>query len=220
MICNNERKYDDMREENNPTPEAKTQDGPEQEPQVPLPRIYVASLTDYNHAVLHGAWIDLDGDQDRLWQQVNTMLEASPTARRYGERAEEWAIHDYEQFGPLHLGEHDDLNQLNALAGHVARHGPAFLAWAQHQDLQQAGADDAAERFEDAYQGHHNSPEAYGEQLLDDFDVDIEQIEDIPTILQPYIKIDVEALVRDMELSGEIDITGDPDGGIYVFWTF
>lgn len=41
-----------------------------------MPRIYVASLADYNAGVLHGAWIDAT-DADTIQDEVNAMLRAS-----------------------------------------------------------------------------------------------------------------------------------------------
>ena len=50
-----------------------------------MPSIYVAPLSDYNNGILHGVWIDFDKCNDALdvWQAVNTMLAASPSANIY-----------------------------------------------------------------------------------------------------------------------------------------
>ena len=53
------------------------------------PRIYVASLSDYNNGILHGTWIDADPDPDVMQDSIDQMLVRSPTARRYDEPAEE-----------------------------------------------------------------------------------------------------------------------------------
>src|SRR5260370_37719316 len=75
------------------------------------PRIYAASLGDYNAGRLHGAWLNAAVDIDELSAGVHAMLAASPTPR-----AEEWAIHDYEGFGPVRLGEYEDLTTVAHLA--------------------------------------------------------------------------------------------------------
>ena len=41
-------------------------------------RIYVADLAAYNAGHLHGAWIDTCDDVSDIWEQINTMLAASP----------------------------------------------------------------------------------------------------------------------------------------------
>jgi hypothetical protein len=90
------------------------------------PRIYVADLAAYNAGILHGTWIDLDashanvGDLDTA---IETML--AEGARRHGAETcsavhEEFAIHDYEGFGPVPVGEYDSLDGVLA---HVARMG-------------------------------------------------------------------------------------------------
>lgn len=82
-----------------PNTEASPRDGPEREPaanerQQRLGRvaIYAASLSDYNNGILHGAWIDADEDVERMSGEITEMLADSPTTKRYGEPAEEWAI--------------------------------------------------------------------------------------------------------------------------------
>ena len=41
------------------------------------PRIYVASLSDYNNGILHGAWIDAAQDADDIRTEVSAMLRES-----------------------------------------------------------------------------------------------------------------------------------------------
>ena len=70
------------------------------------PRIYVACLASYNAGILHGEWIDAT-DADTIREAIQEMLKRSPTPG-----AEEWAIHDYEGFGPLRLSEFEDLGPI------------------------------------------------------------------------------------------------------------
>jgi antirestriction protein len=172
------------------------------------PRIYAASLSDYNAGHLHGTWIDAAVDIDELWAGVQAMLAASPTPG-----AEEWAIHDYEGFGPVHLGEYEDLTTVAQIARGIAEHGPAFAHWAALIDTTDT---DELARFDDTYLGEYESIEAYAEALLDDLGYPdlIERAS--PEHLQPYVHLDVEAFARDLELSGDIT-TSDTDGGVYVF---
>ena len=60
------------------------------------PRIYVASLADYNSGRLRGRWIDADQPAEAIREQIVEMLAESNEPI-----AEEWAIHDYENFGDL-----------------------------------------------------------------------------------------------------------------------
>lgn len=93
------------------------------------PRIYVASLTDYNHLEYHGAWIDADQDPEDIHEEVQAMLKESPMAQRYGEVAEEWAIHDYEGFFGVEISEHDSFERVSKIARLLAGERPAVAAY-------------------------------------------------------------------------------------------
>lgn len=123
-------------------------------------RIYAASLADYNNGRLHGRWIDADQDADGIAADIAAMLAESPTPH-----AEEWAIHDYEGFGPVRIGEHVPVEQIATLAAGIDEHGPAFAAWVNNV----GDIDEAADNFEDAYQGDwYESLAEYAEQLVDE----------------------------------------------------
>jgi antirestriction protein len=203
-----------MSDEQSPNPEAAAI--PEQAEQSGL-RLYVASLTDYNHGVLHGRWIDLDGDQEAMWSQVQDMLAASPTARQSGSPAEEWAIHDSEGFGGTTIDEFESLDQLSAIAGRAVEHGQPFMAWAGLVGIDVASSDEATERFEDSYWGQFDSAEEFGETLIEATGFHLDELPGIPESIRPYVSIDVAGWVRDMRLNGEIEIA-DAERGIYVFF--
>ena len=131
------------------TPEAE-----EAEPRA-APRIYVASLTDYNAGILHGEWIEASDDAETMQDGIDSMLAASPTTRRYGDISEEWAIHDYEGFGQLRISEYEPLSKIAALASGITEHGMAFTAWAEY-----SGSDsEQLEGFDDHYLGEWDSVE-------------------------------------------------------------
>jgi antirestriction protein len=180
---------------------------PEAKPRVP-PRIYVASLSDYNAGRLHGVWLDADDDEGTLHEGVHAMLDASPEPH-----AEEYAIHDYENFGPLRLGEFDSLDSVCRIGRGIAEHGMAFAHWAS---LVGSGNVDALEHFEDAYLGHYDDLEAYGDSLIDDFGIREVLEEAVPQHMACFVHVDAAAFGRDLDLSGDIT-TSAGDGGIYVF---
>lgn len=172
------------------------------------PRIYVASLSDYNDGRLHGTWLHADVEPDELADGINTMLARSPTPG-----AEEWAIHDHEGFVPLHLGEYEDLATVSQLGRGIAEHGAAFAHWAAI-----CGTSDPDElaRFDDVYLGHWNSVEAYAEELLDDLGIEELLEREVPEHLQAYVTVDVDGFARDLEYSGDITAS-DGDHGVYIF---
>ncbi len=180
---------------------------PEKDPDT-VPRLYVASLSDYNAGRLHGRWIDAAQDGDEVWAEVEVMLKASPEPF-----AEEWAIHDYEGFGPLRLGEYEDLPTVAKVARAIVEYGPAYAHWASIVGIHDP---DDLERFEDVFLGHAESVEAYAEELLDELGY-LELIErSLSEHLQPYVRFDVAGFARDLELSGDMT-TSEGEGGVYVF---
>jgi antirestriction protein len=171
------------------------------------PRIYVASLSDYNAGILHGEWIDAVGEPDELQTAVTEMLDRSPTPG-----AEEFAIHDYEGFGHYRVGEYDALDWISRIARGVSEHGLAFTAWAE-----QCGHDeDRLDRFDDCYFGDWQSVETYAEELLADLGYEQAIEAAVPEWLQPYVKIDTEAFARDLELSGDV-LPVEHEGGVWIF---
>lgn len=171
-------------------------------------RVYVASLSDYVDGLLHGAWIDADGDPEELAEHVQEMLARSPMPG-----AEEYAIHDYEGFGPLRLEEYEDLATISQLGQGITEHGPAFAHWASICGTSER---DEMARFDDVYLGHWDSVEAYAENLLDDLGLDRLIEESVADSLQAYVTIDTEGFARDLEYSGDVT-SSEGDNGVYLF---
>lgn len=174
-------------------------------PTVPS-RVYVASLSDYNDGRLHGAWIEAAQEPNDLHDEVEAMLHASPLPG-----AEEWAIHDYEGFGPLPLSEYESLERVSQLAQGIALHGEAFAAFAAHED-----ADLSESSFEARYQGRWDSLGAYAEDLLDQLGA-TEILESLPEWLGRYVSLDIEQFGRELEMGGDIETVRSSDGGVFVF---
>jgi antirestriction protein len=168
------------------------------------PRIYVASLADYNAGRLHGRWIAANQEPETLWEEINEML-----AESMEPLAEEWAIHDYEGFGPLRLSEYESIERISTLARGIAEHGRAFAHWA---DYLGPGQDDDLDRFEENYRGHWSSTTEFAESFLDDIGVQLDSLVDEQW--QPYVTFDLDAFARD--LSFDFHVSED-DEGVYVF---
>ena len=162
------------------------------------PRIYVASLSDYNAGRLHGVWIEADQDVSDIQEAVDDMLKDSREMI-----AEEYAIHDYEGFGPLHISEWDSLETVATIAEAIAEHGDAFAHYAEDRgDIKEA-----AESFEDAYIGEWPSMAEYVAEYF-------ESTHDIPSDLAPYI--DYESIARDWETDG-YNTARAKNGNVYIF---
>jgi antirestriction protein len=198
-----EREQPNEHEGNQSSPE---QSGtPEQEAEV-TPRIYVASLPDYNNGRLHGAWIGADADPADIHHAIAQMLERSPA-----EGAEEFAIHDFDGFSPWQPGEFESIVTVSTVAQGIAAHGLAFAHWAE---IAGTSDPDLLDRFEDAYLGHWASVEEYATDLADNVGLWTEGV--APDSLSQYVRFDYEAFARDLELSGDIT-TSEGDGGVYIF---
>jgi antirestriction protein len=177
------------------------------------PRVYVASLSDYNNGILHGDWLDAAQEPAELQEGIDAILATSPTTKYYGEPAEEWAIHDDEGFGALRIGEYTGIERISRLAMGIVEHGPAFATWAAYVG---ETSDDLLEQFEDRYQGEWDTVEAYADYLLDELDAH-RVVNEAPEWLQPYLKLDVEGFARDLEMGGDVITDERPDGGIWVW---
>ena len=173
----------------------------------PEPRIYVASLADYNNGRLHGDWIDAAQDPDGLQADIHSMLRRSPTPG-----AEEYAIHDYEGFGPLRLSEYESLETISRIATGIATHGEAFAALATI-----LGTDDepGLSRFQDHYLGHYPDIEAFARHIAEELGYE-DELQKLPEHLQPYVSIDYQAVARDMEM--ELHVV-ENDEGVWLFST-
>jgi antirestriction protein len=162
------------------------------------PRLYVACLASYNAGILHGEWIDAT-DADEIREAIQTMLSKSREPM-----AEEWAIHDYEGFGPIQLSESEDIDRVGELAEMIEEHGPAFAAYADHMGIDHA----TAESFQDAFCGEWDSEQAYAENLFDEL-----YLSDVPEHVQPYI--DYESFARDIFISDNYSV--ESESGVFVF---
>ena len=144
------------------------------------PRIYVACLAAYNAGLLHGEWIDADQDKEDIMEEIQTMLKASPEPF-----AEEWAIHDYENFGPISLNEYESIEKVAELGQAIAEHGLAIATYYNYQGT----LDD----FEDNFCGVYESEEDFVEDWLEETG----QLEAIEKAGLKSYYIDFEAMARD-----------------------
>lgn len=164
-------------------------------------RIYVASLSDYNAGLLHGVWIDFATclNVDEVWGAINTMLSASPTAKREGFPAEEWAIHDYEGFGGIEVSENEtigtlwqahellsDLDDPEAFIDYLDYQGKATLSEVTESNI---------DAFQDAYHGWYRNKEDFAEELVEETGL----LSHADDLLARYF--DYEAFARDLFMS-------------------
>jgi antirestriction protein len=169
-------------------------------------RIYVACLASYNAGRLHGRWIDAAQEPAALRAEIEAMLAESPAAG-----AEEWAIHDYEGFGPAAIAEYEDVEDVARVAQSIVSHGEAFAFWLSHDP---ASGRESPERFEDTYLGEHSSEREFCEQLVEDAGLP-GLAPPIADELWPYL--DLDALWQTLQLGDGYWSTPAAGGGVHVF---
>lgn len=163
-------------------------------------RIYVACLAAYNAGHLHGEWIDANQDAQDIRRAIADMLTRSPI-----ENAEEYATHDYEGFGDLHLSEFADLQDVAEKADLIADHGALAAKLIEHYgDVRSArGA------MCDHYAGEFESLADFAQQVTED-------TSEIPDNLKFYI--DWERMGRDLEINDVLAIEMGFQS-VHVFWS-
>lgn len=163
------------------------------------PRIYVRCLAAYNNGQLHGAWIDADQSADAIHEEIRAMLASSPIPG-----AEEWAIHDYEDFDGITPSEYEPIDRVAEIAALLVEYGEPFGAWYSYDPS--ADVSD----FRDAYRGEYDSEEAYAEEYIGDTGM----LDSIPENLRYYF--DYGRFARDLFMSDMRSVRSG-HGTVYVF---
>jgi antirestriction protein len=172
-----------------------------------IPRIYVADLAAYNSGTLHGCWVACNQHAEDVAAEIEAMLAASPEAH-----SEEFAIHDFENFGDYKVGEYENIEQVVELADLITEHGTFVTGIVDHV----GGLDhlDEARRIiEEDYQGMYDSLADWAEEFLGESG----QLEALPEALRGYF--DYDAYARDAELGGDVFTIDGDDGKVHVLWS-
>lgn len=155
-----------------------------------VPKIYVACLSAYNNGKLHGKFIDASQGVDHIYEEIKNIMESSPE-----DDAEEWAIHDYENFGHYKVSEYHDLETLAEVSEFLTNCENKDVASWLIQDYDLEGAKDM---LENNFLGVFDSDEDYAYEYVNDCGL----LESLPKSLRNYF--DYESFGRDMELNGDI----------------
>ena len=162
------------------------------------PSIYVACLASYNNGYLHGEWIEVT-DEETVNEEIQKILASSPVGE-----AEEHAIHDYEGFGSLSLGEYESISWVCELAELMREHGEVILElYSYHGDLEYAKT-----ALENNYYGEHKSEQDFSNDFFDDL-----YAHEIPKHLTFYINY--EAFSRGLFITDFYSI--ETESGVHVF---
>lgn len=130
------------------------------------PRIYVACLCSYNEGRLHGEWLDVPTCHESLYEMIKKEVLETSTAQNN----EEWAIHDYEGFGPFKLHEYENLEHVvkysQILEDLSENEIEPFTIWCQETDIEKVEPHEIVEEFRDQYRGEWDSEADYAENFF------------------------------------------------------
>ena len=165
-------------------------------------RIYVACLASYNNGVLYGRWIDASSDADEMMEEVSAMLKASPIPG-----AEEWAIHDYEDFPDL--GEYAGLDAIAKFVELAEEYGHSFKPEEMAAIVDHfGGIEEAARMLDDNLVGPHNSFDEYASEYADEC-----LLGDASEVVAAYFNY--QAFARDLKM--DYEVVDLPSGGVAIF---
>lgn len=171
------------------------------------PKIYVASLTDYNSGRLVGKWIDCEGlDADDITTEVKEMLDAATKNHPEDGIREEWAIHDYECFAPFELGEWETFERVAELAEIVSH--PRFDAETFQAYLDAVGFDADPVGFDIAYCGTYDCVQSFVEDWYPEECKAIENIQ----MFGNSVPVNWDSMVLSAQCNEGIYITEISDG--------
>jgi len=164
------------------------------------PRIYVACLASYTNGILYGAWIALDQPLEDVLEQIRRLLDKSPMPG-----AEEIAVHNFEGFGSLSIGEYESITMIHDQAEFIIEHGALGAELLAHYG---GNLEDAEKTLEDYYMGEHESELAYATDLFDEL-----YMHDIPESAQYYV--DYQKFQRDIFINDYFSL--EVNGKCHVF---
>lgn len=180
-------------------------------------RIYVASLSDYNSGILHGRWIGADQDVDFIREEIDAMLKESPAALKYGDVAEEYAIHDYDGFGEFNLGEYESLEKITAIANALDEFPSVVVAWyfrecshLEPEAILDAIRERSITTVEDIW---GDEKDAVADYLFDQ----IEEADDLPAHYKSHQMAIARSMAHDAMCNSEYNVLYGGTGTYYIF---
>lgn len=167
-------------------------------------QIYIACLAAYNNGQLHGRWIDAQSDVDAMQEEVDAILASSPQPD-----AEEWAVHDYDDFP--NLGEYPGLEQIAEYAALIEDHteierGDLLAILNDFSSL-----DEASDALNDSFCGIFDTFRDYADDMADD-SLRCHGIRDDSPLARYF---DYEAFARELAMDMH---TIDCPSGVAVFY--
>ena len=154
--------------------------------EIDKPSIYVACLAAYNSGYLHGSWIVPSTDKEELQEQINKVIKSSPVSD-----AEEWAVHDYNNFP--NLGEYPALNSIVDVQEAMEAFEPSIVhGYIENIHHSNVDFSSLVGDIEEAFIGTYDSFREYADDTAEDT-----MLLDCPDHIRNYF--DYDAFARDLE---------------------
>jgi len=163
------------------------------------PRIYVACLSSYSNGIHYGAWINAAQPLEDIEEQIKQLLAKSPMPG-----AEEIAVHAFEDFGSLSIGEYESIEAIQEKAAFIVEHGELGAELLAHC----GNLEYATDALENYYVGEHESELDYAIYLFDEC-----YLHNIPENIQYYI--DYDKFCRDIFINDYFSV--EVEGRCHVF---
>ncbi|AOE43854.1 ArdA-like antirestriction protein [Gordonia phage Bantam] len=166
-----------------------------------MPSIWIADLAAYNAGHLVGEWVELDADTDAedVYAKIKEILaRGDELLRKVNEWSgphEEFAIHDYDGFGPIKIGEYDPISEVLA---HVERMGgepDLYFAYVKHHGEHYADSFAEADVIDT---GCSTMEEVAGEHVSEFILPEIHEA--VRQTIETYF--DYESFARDLDIEG------------------
>lgn len=125
--------------------------------------------------------------------------------------AEEWAIHDYDDFAGIRLGEWESFERVSELANALVTWGEPFGGWYSSGDFDENRS--LVEQFEESYRGEFESLSDYAYELA----TELGEVAEAHLTTWPFSCIDWEHAGRELEIGGDVWVVDAPEARVWVF---
>lgn len=202
------------------------------------PKVWIACLASYNAGRLIGEWVDATDLDEMNEARDRVAAKAVEAAKQAGEypvyfgEPEEFAIHDYDNFGGLssRLGEYPNWETVARIGALIEEQGDAFIAYL---DSCEVDLDDpnmvSEEEFYSHFRGEWDNPEAYARYVVGELGwANVPAQLDVPS--DPYggtrsmnvfeeldSYLDWESIARELFQHGNYTSVESPSGDFYIF---
>lgn len=173
------------------------------------PAIWVTCLAAYNNGNLHGRWIDATQGIEKIREEIQDILKTSPAPF-----AEDWAIHDYQNFFGYGVDEYHDIEQLSDVAEMIwnSRMESSQKPMVVTELIYDFGIEGAEEMLSENFIGCFASREDFIYEYVENTGI----LSDVNETIKQYF--DYESFLSDMENNGDIFMIEARWDEIYVFY--